>query len=48
MKFQCLSTTPTTIHQDAQEVEIRGRRKERNTTEQRDEEALERLTLKMT
>ena len=37
-------STPTTIQQDAQEVEIRGRRKERKTKEQIDEEALERLT----
>ena len=37
---QCLPTT--TIQQDAQEEEIRGRRKKRKTKEQRDAEALER------
>ncbi|KAK3739609.1 hypothetical protein RRG08_008218 [Elysia crispata] len=44
---QCLPTTPTAIQQDAQEEEIRGRRKKRKTKEQRDAEALEQLTLKM-
>ena len=37
---QCLPTTA--IQQDAQEEEIRGRRKKRKTKEQRDAEALER------